>query len=153
MKSQFPQRQFGQNSGANSNQNDSGPGYRMPWGTQEQDQKTARDESIGTGLFGLPRPNLMPERDPDEPGFFQTANQRSKEFFNRTGNGISNWASRTGDSIRNTNQNIRETTSETWVSITQSMPPAPWSKSDKKKAPPKPPLRSSDNWMSKNRDR
>ena len=145
--------QFGQNRTASSNPNDSGPGYRMPWLTQDQNQRPTDDETIGAGLFGLPRPNLMHERDPDEPGLFQSANQRSKEFFHRTGNGISNWASRTGDSIRNTTQNIRETTFETWESITQSIPPAPWSKSDKKNAPIKPPLRSTDNWMSKNRDR
>lgn len=128
------------------NQSDeSGGGIKLPWGSPAANE-TGDTES--TGWLNLPKPNWMQARDPAAPGFFQQAGEKSRAFWSRTNEGMSNFASKTGESFRSMNQNLRSATNETWSKITGSH-----KRNETMGSGVKPPVRNADNWFSKNKDR
>ena len=90
----------------------------------------SNDESESS-LFELPKWNMFPERDPQQPSLLERMNDRNREFWGKTKESLSSW----------TTDSDNSTTSrgfDTWNRITQGFQSNP-----KESNPPaQPPLRS-----------
>jgi hypothetical protein len=82
-------------------------GHRFPSPIQLSDQN-----GNGRLFSNMPKFEWFGPRDPTQPNFFQRMNNRTKDFFGRTRQGLSDWAS-------GTNRDVRDGTFDTWNSITQ----------------------------------
>jgi hypothetical protein len=96
--------------------------------------------SEGNGLFGLGRPSWLPVRDPSAPTMFEQMGEQSKNFFQRTGSSLTDWRIKTTNNIRNANNNIRVSTTETWERITNGLPRMSTNTSSSDIQSPRPPL-------------
>ncbi len=90
------------------------------------------DQQAGNGSFELPKWNVFPAKDPNQPTFLQRMNNRNREFWGRTKENLSSW---TADSDNlPTNRGF-----ETWNRITRGFN----SDSQQAQPPAQPPLRTS----------
>jgi hypothetical protein len=122
-------------------------GMRMPWGDPAKNN-VVDPKGGNTGWMGLPRPSWLQPKDPNAPGLMEQAGERSRALWNRTQDGWSHFSTRTGESFKTMNQNIRTATSESWARITGGNPASA--------QPPgevKPPVGDNESWLNKNKDR
>ncbi len=123
-------------------------GFRLPWGEGSRNNNVVEPAGNQTGWLGLPRPSWLQPRDPNAPGFFEQANERSRAFWGRTQEGFSHFTTRTGESFKTMNQNIRTATSESWARITGAA-----KSGDPRSGEVKPPVGDNETWLNKNQDR
>ncbi len=71
-----------------------------------------RGLSSGNGLLG----GLIPGPDPNRPRLLEEWNQRSKDFFSRTSDGITEWT-------RSRSDNFRSKSAEAWGNLTRGLTP------------------------------
>ena len=107
---------------------------------------TLSDKNKEGGMLDWGRPAWMKERDPNEPTMMEKMNQNTRNFFQNGKESVNGWKSRTGSTVRNANSSVRETTSQTWDSITKGAPD--WMKGKKDQAEKlQPPPRSANKWF------
>jgi len=125
-----------------------GSGFRLPWSGENKTSNVVEPSSGNTGLFGFPRPTWMQPRDPNSPTLMQQASERTKALWGRTQEGFSHFGTKTSESFKTMNQNIRTATSESWARITGSAKTA-----DQRGGEVKPPVGDNESWLNKNKDR
>jgi len=123
-------------------------GVRLPWSGENKSSNVVEPSSGNTGLFGFPKPTWMQPRDPNAPTLMQQASDRTKALWGRTQEGISHFGTKTSESFKTMNQNIRTATSESWARITGSAKPA-----EQRGGEVKPPVGDNESWLNKNKDR
>jgi hypothetical protein len=133
-------------SGTNQSGGDSG--FRLPWGEGARNNNVVEPAGNQTGWLGLPRPSWLQPRDPNTPSFIEQASERSRAFWGRTQEGFSHFTTRTGESFKTMNQNIRTATSESWARITGA-----GKAGDSRAGEVKPPVGDNETWLNKNQDR
>ncbi len=108
----------------------------------------------------LPKPKWLTGGDADQPADANLWNQESSQtdapgLFAGAGKNFNQWRQRTGEHIRNTNANIRETTAGTWQNFSKGIPRPGWLTPNSGTTPPpvQPPLRSAENWNGQATDR
>lgn len=134
--------------GGGSSGQSTGSGVRLPWSSENKQTNVVEPSGGNTGLFGLPRPTWMQPRDPNAPTLMQQASERTKAFWGRTQEGFSHFGTKTSESFKTMNQNIRNATSESWARITGNAKPA-----DQRGGEVKPPVGDNESWLNKNKDR
>lgn len=140
--------QSGWLSSGSSGQAAGGSAFRLPWSNEPKQNNVVEQDGGNTGWFGLPKPTWMQPRDPNAPTLMEQANERSKAFWGRTQEGFSHFSSKTGESFKTMNQNMRTATSESWARITGGTKPA-----ETKTGEVRPPVGDSESWLNKNKDR
>jgi len=131
-------------SGASSS---TGGGLRMPWGDSAK-SNVVEPKGTNAGWMGLPRPSWLQPKDPNAPTLMEQAGEKSRAFWNRTQDGWSHFSTKTGESFRNMNQNIRTATSESWARITGG-----GAGGEQRSGEVKPPVGDNESWLNKNKDR
>lgn len=131
-----------------SNSQATSSGMRLPWSGGNKPNNVVEPSSENTGLFGFPKPTWIQPRDPNAPTLMQQASERSKALWGRTQEGFSHFGTKTSESFKTMNQNIRTATSESWARITGSAKPA-----DQRGGEVKPPVGDNESWLNKNKDR
>jgi hypothetical protein len=107
---------------------------------------TLSDGDNEGGMLNWGKPAWMKERDPSEPTMIEKMNQNTKNFFQNSKQSVSGWKSKTGSTVRSANSSVRESTSQTWDSITKGAPG--WMKGKKDQAEQlQPPPRSANKWF------
>ncbi|MEQ1905269.1 MAG: hypothetical protein ABL888_13860 [Pirellulaceae bacterium] len=144
-------------------------GNKWAWGKKDGTEENAKGLMGGKSLFGekkttFPKPFTlsdgdndggklnwgkpawMKERDPNEPTVLEKMNQNTKNFFQNGKQSMSGWKSKTGSTVRGANSSVRESSSQTWDSITKGVPG--WMKGKKDEAEQlQPPPRSANKWF------
>lgn len=123
-------------------------GLRLPWSKENAQSNVVEPTSANTGLFGFPKPTWMQPRDPNAPTLMQQASERTKAMWGRTQEGFNHFGTKTSESFKTMNQNIRTATSESWARITGSA-----KTTDSRGGEVKPPVGDNESWLNKNKDR
>lgn len=123
-------------------------GLRLPWSKENTQSNVVEPSSANTGLFGFPKPTWMQPRDPNAPTLMQQASERSKAMWGRTQEGFNHFGTKTSESFKTMNQNIRTATSESWARITGTA-----KTEDLRSGEVKPPVGDNESWLNKNKDR
>lgn len=117
----------------------------LPWARGDKSQK-----KTAGGMFSE-RPSWLPEPSAsnEEPDILDRAMKKpEKGMWARTGENMQQWAQKTGDSFREANQRMKESTMNTWENLTAKLPPPPWAAGNKADPPSaKPPQRSASDWI------
>lgn len=125
----------------------SGGGMRMPWGDGAKNN-VVEPAGGNAGWLGFPRPSWLQPKDPNAPTLMEQASERSRAFWSRTQDGWSHFSTKTGESFRNMNQNIRTATSESWARMTGGS-----AAGEQRPGEVRPPVGDNENWLNKNKDR
>lgn len=130
-----------------SNSQSNGGGLRMPWGDGAK-SNVVEPAGGNAGLLGFPRPSWLQPRDPNAPSLMEQASERSRAFRQRSQEGWTHFTTKTGESFRTMNQNIRSATSESWARMTGANAPG-----EQRGGEVKPPIGDNESWLNKNKDR
>lgn len=132
--------------GGSGSSTNAGGGLRMPWGDGAK-SNVVEPAGGNTGWLGLPRPSWMQPKDPNAPTLMEQAGEKSRAFWNRTQDGWTHFSTKTGESFRTMNQNIRNATSESWARMTGG------GGNEQRLGEVKPPVGDNESWLNKNKDR
>ncbi len=107
------------------------------------------DSSTEKNWLGLSRPSWLPARDPNSPTLMTQVSEKSRVFWQQTGENVSGWRRRTSENFRNANANFKSNTTETWDRMTRGLPTPNWNKTNPYSEEPRPPINNAKNWFSK----